>query len=202
MQQSAEGFERIRQLRTILIERLQKGSTDEIASQAGRYASERPTEEFSPRFRHRFLHGSFKTLTETFLDDFGRAMNDDLNAPQALAALFCWVRGLNAANIESSTDISGILAVYRCLLQHLWVLGIEWPDTTYFPELAAECMPQGQNQNATKPFERILDLLVEERQRARCEKDFKTSDLIRDLLAKSGVAIEDTPAGPRWKLEK
>ena len=36
---------------------------------------------------------------------------------------------------------------------------------------------------------------------ARADKDFARSDLIRDMLTAAGVAIEDTPHGPRWELK-
>jgi cysteinyl-tRNA synthetase len=44
-----------------------------------------------------------------------------------------------------------------------------------------------------------IDGLVAEREAARARRDFAESDRIRDLLAAEGVAIEDTPDGPRWR---
>jgi cysteinyl-tRNA synthetase len=44
--------------------------------------------------------------------------------------------------------------------------------------------------------------MVEERQRARKEKDFKKSDDLRKALLEKGVLVEDTPKGIRWKLVK
>ena len=77
---------------------------------------------------------------------------------------------------------------------------MEWPDETLFPEHAVECTPRGDAGAATKPFEAVLDKLVQARQNARTNKDFAKSDLLRDLLVEAGVTIEDTPKGPRWKL--
>jgi cysteinyl-tRNA synthetase len=42
--------------------------------------------------------------------------------------------------------------------------------------------------------------LIEQRQEARARKDFATADAIRDRLKAAGIAVEDTPAGPRWEL--
>jgi cysteinyl-tRNA synthetase len=44
-----------------------------------------------------------------------------------------------------------------------------------------------------------IDALVAEREAARARRDFAESDRIRDVLAAEGVAIEDTPDGPRWR---
>jgi cysteinyl-tRNA synthetase len=38
------------------------------------------------------------------------------------------------------------------------------------------------------------------RAEARAGKDFATADAIRDSLAAAGIAVEDTPRGPRWQL--
>ncbi len=44
----------------------------------------------------------------------------------------------------------------------------------------------------------IMQLLIELRQTARANKDFATSDTIRDRLADSGVTLEDRPSGTEW----
>ena len=47
-------------------------------------------------------------------------------------------------------------------------------------------------------LEGIMQLLIELRQTARANKDFATSDTIRDRLAAIGVALEDRPGGTEW----
>jgi cysteinyl-tRNA synthetase len=44
-----------------------------------------------------------------------------------------------------------------------------------------------------------IDALVADREAARARRDFAESDRIRDALAAEGVALEDTPDGPRWR---
>ncbi|MDT0456735.1 cysteine--tRNA ligase, partial [Streptomyces sp. DSM 41527] len=44
----------------------------------------------------------------------------------------------------------------------------------------------------------LVRLVLEQRQAARSRKDYATADAIRDQLQQSGLAIEDTPSGPRW----
>jgi cysteinyl-tRNA synthetase len=58
---------------------------------------------------------------------------------------------------------------------------------------------------ADSAYRRALDDLVgallEERQRARAERDFATADLLRDRLIAAGIAVEDTPDGSLWTLK-
>ncbi len=42
-------------------------------------------------------------------------------------------------------------------------------------------------------------LLVQEREKARREKDFEKADRIRETLLRKGISLEDTPYGTRWK---
>ena len=55
----------------------------------------------------------------------------------------------------------------------------------------------------TEKKEEILDdeieKLIQERQDARKNKDFKRADEIRDLLLQKGIVLEDTREGVRWK---
>ena len=52
----------------------------------------------------------------------------------------------------------------------------------------------------------VVDALVrvalEQRQEARARKDYPAADAIRDRLSAAGIAVEDTPAGPRWTLDR
>ncbi len=56
---------------------------------------------------------------------------------------------------------------------------------------------------ATDPAETIgpfVDALVELRTQARANRDYATSDTVRDRLATAGVELRDTPNGPTWHL--
>ena len=44
-----------------------------------------------------------------------------------------------------------------------------------------------------------INALVEQRQKARQNRDFKTADQIRDTLKAAGIIVEDTPHGVRWR---
>jgi cysteinyl-tRNA synthetase len=47
-----------------------------------------------------------------------------------------------------------------------------------------------------------MHLILEIRANARKNKDWPTSDLIRDQLKAAGIRVEDGPEGSTWKLEK
>jgi cysteinyl-tRNA synthetase len=116
--------------------------------------------------------------------DFGRAMDDDLNISVALAALFDFVRDTNSlldANVISSSEGEEIFDFITGLDEVLGVIGEE-------------------ERKAVLPREAMK--LIEQREKARKAKEWKTADAIRIQLKDMGVIVEDTPKGVRWRLEK
>jgi cysteinyl-tRNA synthetase len=118
-------------------------------------------------------------------DVFIEAMNDDLAVPQALAAIHNAVRDGNSA--LTAEDRTVALMKAREILAMLNVLGLNRAD--YDTESVSD-------QTAT--IDALAQMLLSQRQIARKNKDFVTSDAIRDAFAEAGLAIEDTPDGPRW----
>jgi len=53
-----------------------------------------------------------------------------------------------------------------------------------------------------KELSKELEKLIQEREEARKNKDWKKADAIREKLRKIGIIIEDTPKGAKWKIEK
>ena len=127
-------------------------------------------------------------LVDPFRERFTEAMNDDLNTPQALAALFDAVREINRLVAAGEADESFLLASQAFLSTTLIdVLG-----------LAGDARSGGGNEDAV--LAGTLDLLMEQRKVARLNRDFESSDRIRDRLAELGIVIEDTAEGSRWKF--
>ncbi|NLT94172.1 MAG: cysteine--tRNA ligase [Clostridia bacterium] len=66
-----------------------------------------------------------------------------------------------------------------------------------------EDSPQGTNwklEGETKELmEKIMEIIIELREKARKNKDYPTADLIRDNLKDVGITLEDTPQGTTWK---
>jgi cysteinyl-tRNA synthetase len=57
------------------------------------------------------------------------------------------------------------------------------------------------NEDALRPFEQAVDFILEMRRTAKANKDWATSDLIRDRLAQIGFDIKDTKDGFEWSLK-
>ena len=67
---------------------------------------------------------------------------------------------------------------------------------------AATGLDSGANTSAAKPFEDAVDLLLEIRSEAKRNKDWTTSDLIRNRLSEIGFDVKDTKDGWEWSLKK
>jgi len=200
--ESSKGFDKIRRAVAIMQARLEQASDADlrVASQ-GSYASLRSPEQAAPRERESFVSGAYGEASARFVERFVAAMDDDMGTPKATAALFDYVNELYAAGIEQSDDVPSLLAAYRCLTRHLWVLGVELPNARLYPELAVECVARaGGDGGREQALAATIDKLLELRQDARKAKDFAKADLIRDLLIEAGVRVEDTPKGPRWDV--
>jgi cysteinyl-tRNA synthetase len=121
------------------------------------------------------------------LHEFENALDDDLNTPNALAALFNFVREGNAElDRDTPVDRHGTDAARAALLRMDEVLG--------FLDLART--EQGAIDRHLAAW---VEDMIRQRQLARQHRDFAAADRIRDEIAAAGILIEDTPHGPRWK---
>ena len=124
---------------------------------------------------------SNETLPESF-DAFRTAMDDDFGTPAALDHAFGLVREANGDLDDGDLPMAAIRA--RTALALFAALGIEIgsDDADSTGGAAAE----------------EIESLIQERQKARDEGDFQLADRIRDQLAESGIAVEDTVDGVIW----
>jgi cysteinyl-tRNA synthetase len=116
------------------------------------------------------------------------AMNDDLNSPILIAHLFDASRIINSAFDRKESLTAEDIGLLRTVL-HTFVFDILG--------LLPESDPQAGNQVINNLMNIILDL----RREARTNKDWATSDRLRDALAQAGVIIKDTKDGASWELE-
>jgi len=119
-------------------------------------------------------------------------MDDDLSVPSALAALQEVVHEGNKALADGpATAVRGTLGSVRAMLG---VLGLD--------PLAPPWSDRGSsNDSLTQALDRMVMAALAQRQQARQDKDYAAADAVRDQLASAGIAIEDTPSGPRWTLQ-
>ncbi len=118
---------------------------------------------------------------------FVEAMDDDLNAPKAMAAVFSLAgaaeRALSATSLNRDSA-----AIVRSFFEEIdAVLGI-------LDEGGAVEEKSTLNPELPEP----LAQMVQARQGARESKDWARSDELRDDLVAAGVTVTDTPAGPTW----
>jgi cysteinyl-tRNA synthetase len=126
-------------------------------------------------------------IADRALHDFEAALDDDLNAPNALAVVFNFVRESNAElDRDVPTARAAADSARDALVRMDRVLGIL--------ELA-----RAERASVADDLAAWVEALVVQRQDARRNRDFAESDRIRDELAGKGIVVEDTPQGPRWK---
>ena len=123
---------------------------------------------------------------------FAAAMEDDLSVPAALAAVHATVHdgnyALSTGNIESAGNC---LTQARAMLS---VLGLD--------PLAPTWRTSDQGGRLHSVVDALVALALRQRETARARGDYASADSIRDTLEDTGVAVEDTPEGPRWELKR
>ena len=115
---------------------------------------------------------------------FIAAMDDDFNTPEALASLFDFISATNKFIEEGKKD-KNYLGILTCavdtieaLAKHIFGLFLKEKEVDLSDEEKS---------------------LLEERQLARVQKNFKRSDELRDHLRHKGIAVEDGREGQTWR---
>nr|WP_317283991.1 cysteine--tRNA ligase [uncultured Sellimonas sp.] len=117
--------------------------------------------------------------TKEFVAYFEQSMEDDFNTADAVSAIFELVKFANTtADGESS----------KAYITHLFDLIVKLGDV-----LGLILDKQEEMLDAD------IEALIEERQKARKEKNFKRADEIRDELLEKGIILKDTREGVQWK---
>ena len=119
------------------------------------------------------------------------AMNDDLNTPIVISHLFDAARIINQTIDKKATLSAADLAE----LKEVFALFL-------FDILGLQAQQGGDNSGREEAFGKVVDMLLEQRAIAKANKDWATSDKIRNELAALGFEIKDTKEGCTWKLNK
>jgi cysteinyl-tRNA synthetase len=124
----------------------------------------------------------------SWVDSCYAAMNDDFNSPILIAQLFeatKWINQLNEGGAKiSATDLELLRTTMHSFVYD--VLG-----------LTKEI--EGQN-NGQQQLDAAVNLLIDLRNQARANKDFATSDAIRDRLQEAGIQLKDGKEGTSFSL--
>ena len=124
--------------------------------------------------------GEADALAAEFRAAFTGALNDDLDAPRAVAALFTFVTGANRLLDQGLQETRAVAEAFH------WADGV------------LDVLP------AVRIVDDELKAWVEQKLEARREakkkRDFAAADAIRAEMAARGVVIEDTPTGTKWRL--
>ncbi|MDD7764737.1 MAG: cysteine--tRNA ligase [Peptoniphilaceae bacterium] len=113
-------------------------------------------------------------LREAFLD----CMDDDLNTSDAISKLFELIRYSNT--FDENTDLNLVRGAFKLISDFSSVLGLLYNEKD-------------------EVLDEEIEKLIEERQLARKNKDFKRADEIRDLLKEKNIELKDTKEGVIWK---
>jgi cysteinyl-tRNA synthetase len=117
------------------------------------------------------------------VSSFYTAMNDDFNAPILIANLFEAAKKINLINDGNETISKDDLNI---LSAHL---------TIFISDVLGLKIGTANSDSKLSP---VMDLVLELRQQARENKDWTTSDKIRDGLAAAGIVVKDTKEGTSW----
>ncbi|MDR2017745.1 MAG: cysteine--tRNA ligase [Syntrophobacterales bacterium] len=125
------------------------------------------------------------------------AMDDDFNTALALTSVFELSKMINRMLDEhDESGYPSALYARDTLLSLAQGIGLLHDDLTAFSEKEKTRHLVLVDLNVP-----AIERMIEERVQARKNKDYTRSDEIRDLLARKGVLLNDTPAGTDWRIK-
>lgn len=115
-------------------------------------------------------------------DEFIKAMDDDLNTADGIAAVFNLVSTINTEIINKEVSLNVCKKAAEMFDELTGVLGLLY-------------------NRKSNDIDDDIEKLIEQRQNARANKDWATADKIRDELKAKGIILKDTPQGVTWTKE-
>jgi cysteinyl-tRNA synthetase len=116
-------------------------------------------------------------------NDFFRALYDDLNTPKALAVLNVWFDDLK----KNSSSNKNLVFLIKQALQ---IFGLDINEN------------QSTHTNINEKEKIMIETMIQEREMARKNKDFRKADEIRDKLKEMRIFLDDTSNGTIWKKDE
>ncbi|MCK5346566.1 MAG: cysteine--tRNA ligase, partial [Candidatus Heimdallarchaeota archaeon] len=122
---------------------------------------------------------------EKIIKSVYEAISDDLNSPIAIAKLFDAVRYINLIKEGKESLSEADMSLFK----------------EFFPYFIGEILGlKKEKATSNNLTAELIESILEIRQEAKNNKDFHTSDLIRDKLIQAGVEIKDGKDGAEWKF--
>ena len=115
-------------------------------------------------------------------DEFIKAMDDDFNTADGIAAVFDLVSTINTEIINKEVSLNVCKKAAEMFDELTGVLGLVY-------------------NRKSNEIDDDIEKLIEQRQTARANKDWATADKIRDELKAKGIILKDTPQGVTWTKE-
>ena len=115
-------------------------------------------------------------------EQFIKAMDDDLNTADGVAAIFDLVKDINTSILDKDVSKNVCDTAAKVFDELCDVLGILY-------------------NRKNNDVDADIEALIEQRQTARANKDWATADRIRDELNAKGIILKDTPQGVTWTKE-
>lgn len=123
----------------------------------------------------------FRADIEQAQAQFIEAMDDDFNVQNALSVVYDLVSKANTHLQKEHIDRSAVTNFKELLTTWLSIFGVDLADS-----------------QTNSDDEQEIEALIAKRDKARQNKDWATSDQIRDQLKDMGIIVEDSPQGTRW----
>lgn len=152
--------------------------------------------------------GTMGRLARETMEKMRAGLEDDLNTPQALGALFEMVRQANAAADAGQVTTADVPILQQVLRQFEDIFAVLRDEDAGKMRRILE-WAKAEGREAAKELVEVagsnglpddqVDALVAEHERARKARDFGRSDAIRAQLAAAGIVVENTKQGVRWK---
>ncbi|MHA1643711.1 MAG: cysteine--tRNA ligase [Candidatus Freyarchaeota archaeon] len=134
-----------------------------------------------PCEEERELMEQVRKSKQKFMD----AMDDDFNTREAMPAIFELTRMVNSLDVSSRISRSTLEEALQTYNEFGKILGL---------------FQEERRETDEETVGKLVDLLIELRNRFRKEKDWKTADYIRERMREAGILLEDSKEGTTWKI--
>ena len=128
-------------------------------------------------------------------NEFEKAMNDNFNTLEVIAAAFGWFNFINAEMAKKSTEYD-LKRIADKIKELFGVLNILQQDPiAYINNVKSGVLQQSGITDSD------IEKFIQERAIAKQNKDWATADKVRAELSEKGIVLKDTPTGTTWDID-